>query len=911
MPADSQPEARDRDEPSRDEPPRDRFVWRWTKRIVILAVVLSAAGAITLWLVLREYEKELPSTTELRDYQPPQVTRVLARDGTLLAELFIERRTVVPFERIPKQMKIAVLAAEDADFYQHDGLDYFGMLRALVVNVRAQRMKQGGSTITQQVVKNVLLSHERTFERKAREVLLARRIEQELAKDEILDLYLNHIYFGHGRHGVEEAARYYFGKGIAEVNIAEAAMIAGLAKGPGIYSPRIDYERARTRRNEVLEQMALKGFATRAVIDEAKVSPIALAPAPESLDELAPEVISEVRRILKKLVGGEAVRGGYTITTTIDPAMQAAARKAVRDNLDAYAKRHGLLAPIKKKAKKRRKKLTPFQGTPAAKGHRVYNAVVTGSDDVNHRLLVRVGTAEGWVSISVAKRYNPKKLPASQFAEEGVVLRVSAVTVRNIGSDGVPQEFRLELGPQSALVAIDPKRREIRALIGSYEAVRGGLDRATHARRQPGSTFKTFVYSYGIHSRRITPATIIPIERPPPPPGKDPRPPLRVRMALAGSVNAAAEWTFDQLGGDNVVSWARAMGVTSPIKPTRSLALGAYEMTPRELAGGYATLAAGGTYEEPTLITSVVSPDGADISLPTGPPLRRVLDEAECYVVTHLLTSVIKYGTARRARTVDLPLAGKTGTSNDARDAWFAGYSPELVAVVWTGFDDAIPLGRQEQGARTALPAWIDFMKAAHKGRKPKPWQRPDGVVEVSIDPQTGLLPYPEQEDTVREIFLDGSEPQDEAEPPDGAGGGGAGGGDPEGDGDDDDPYEGDANDDDQSGVSGPDGQAEDGRAGDGLADNDRGANGRGHSDDGKPGATDAGGDGAANDDGATGSSRDDAAQPSDKSRADAKHTPGSPGDESAAGGTAKAAPGPKKQADATPPPPDDAAPPF
>jgi len=744
-------------------------IWRWTKRLLVTAGVLALAGAITLWMVLREYEKQLPSTKELKDYRPPQVTRVLARDGTLLAELFVQRRTVVRIGQISKAMKVAVLAAEDADFYRHEGLDYLGMLRALVVNLRSAKMRQGGSTITQQVVKNVLLGPERTFERKAREVLLAWRIEQELTKDEILELYLNHIYFGHGRYGVEEAARYYFGKSIDDVTLAEAALIAALPKGPSIYSPRVDVERAHARRDAILDQVGAKGFASVDAVEQAKTQPIALAPAVESLPELAPEAVSEVRRTLRQLVGAKAVRGGFVVTTTIDPKLQAAARKAVRNNLDNYAKRHHLVPPLKKSNEQRK----PFRGTPSAKGHHVYVAVVTGADDDKRHLRVRVGTKDGIVRLEGTGRYNPKKLPPSRFAEPGALVRLSPVLERGIGADGLPSEFRLELGPQSALVAIDPKRREIRAMVGSYEGIRGGLDRSSRARRQPGSTFKPFVYSYGIHSRQMTPATIVPIEQPARGDGEQP-PPLRLRDAIAFSVNAAASWALEELGAENVVSWAQALGVESKLEPTDSLALGAYEVTPRELAGAYTALAAAGTFEKPILIARIVDPEGAEIELPTQPPRRRVMAAAEAYVVTNLLTSVVQYGTGRRARKLGLPLAGKTGTSNKAKDAWFAGYSPELVAVVWTGFDDAVSLGKREQGATAALPAWIAFMKAAHAARKPSDWKRPDGVTELVIDPRSGLLPYDEQEDTIAEIFVQGTEPTLSAEPPqpdDGAGG--------------------------------------------------------------------------------------------------------------------------------------------
>ncbi|HHH11014.1 MAG TPA: PBP1A family penicillin-binding protein, partial [Sorangium sp.] len=746
-------------------------LWRWAKRLLLLGLLLGAGAAAALWWTLRYYEKDLPSTTELRDYHPPQVTRVLGRDGSLLAELFVQRRTVVSIEQIPKEMKMAVLAAEDADFYHHQGLDYLGMLRALYVNLRSAKARQGGSTITQQLVKNVLLSPERTFERKARELLLARRIEQELTKDQILELYLNHIYFGHGRYGVEEAARYYFGKKIGEVTLAEAAMLAALPKGPNVYSPRVDLERARRRRDLVLDQLANKNMAAPERVAAAKKEPIILAPATEKLAQLAPEAVGEVERTLKAMFGPAAHRGGFEVTTTIDPQMQAAARRAVRENLDAFAKRHGGVTPIKK-AKRHGHK--PFEGMPLSKHHKVYNAVVIGAHDGRRELRIRVGKARGVVKVAGGpSRYNPKSLPASKLAEVGAVVRVSPIFERGHHDDGTPREYRLELAPQSAMVVLDANTREIRALVGSYEAIRGSLDRTRQTRRQPGSTFKPLVYSYGIHTRRLTPATIIPITVGKPPPAGEPAPPLLLRKALAHSINAAAVWALKDVGPSSVVSWAQAFGIKSPMKPTESLALGAYEVTVRELAGAYGVFASGGTYAEPILISRITRPDGSEAELPPIAPPRRVMDPAEAYLINNLLSSVVQYGTARRARVLGMPLAGKTGTTNKAKDAWFAGYSSELVCITWTGFDDAAPLGRGEQGATAALPAFIRFMRATYNNRKPKPFARPkSGLVQVAIDPATGLRAYEGQEDAFDEWFLSGSEPQDVAEAPDAGTGG-------------------------------------------------------------------------------------------------------------------------------------------
>jgi penicillin-binding protein 1A len=791
-------------------PKRSRLaVWAQRLGIGLLAIVVAAAVGAAL--VLRHYEADLPSLRALKSYNPPQVTRVLARDGQLLGELFVERRTLVGIEAIPAQMKLAALAAEDANFYQHTGLNYVGLLRAVLVNLRGGRLRQGGSTITQQVIKNVLLTHERTMDRKMREMILTRQVEAELGKDEILELYLNHIYFGHGRYGVEEAARLYFGKSIRDVTLGEAALIAGIIKGPEVFSPRINPQRARDRQHFVLAQMVQKGFATPEQAEKAKAEPVALAPDIDVLSELGPEVVDEVKRVLRAAVGPDADRGGFTVTTTIDPALESAARAAVRRNADDYARRHKLLAPLTLS----KKDPLPFEGTPS--GHHTFLGVVTGADDAKNTLEVRVGTITGTVDLSTASRYNPGNLPPSKFAEVGKVVRVSLlspppleppksdavkaeaeeiasalppgkkVLVLDQGPDGArvtevepkPKapaparvRLRLELGPEGALVAIDVRSREVLALVGSYEGTRGGLDRATNAHRQPGSTFKAFVYSYAIHARQMTAASIVETSpaalhgyKPDNYDEGEGKTPKRLRDALAESVNVAAVWSLEKVGASNVVAWTHALGVESKLEPTPSLALGAYEVTPREMAGAYATLAAGGVYSAPILVKKITGPNGVEVKLPDTAPQRRVMDEAEAYVITSLLTSVVQDGTGKRARALGRPIAGKTGTSNQAKDAWFVGYSTDVACAVWTGFDDPTPLGAGEAGASAALPAFVDFMREAHKKRPAGDFPVPPGVTHLAIDPESGLRAYAGQANAIDEVFLTGTEPSETATP--------------------------------------------------------------------------------------------------------------------------------------------------
>jgi penicillin-binding protein 1A len=746
---------------ARAAPPRRRWL-TWLKRLSAAAVLLVLAAAVAVALVIRHYEAGLPSIEELKSYNPPQVTRVLARDGTLLGEVFVERRTLVPIAAIPSSVKLSVLAAEDAAFYEHAGLNYLGMLRAMAKNVAARHGRQGGSTITQQVVKNVLLTPERTFARKMREAILARRIEAELSKDEILDLYLNHIYFGHGRYGVEEAARYYFGKGIREVTLGEAALLAGIVKGPSIYSPRVSREQALARRDYVLAQMALKGFASAAQVAAAKAEKAALAPEPEQRPELAPEVVDEVRRTLRALVGAAADRGGYTVTTTIDPVLEAAARAAVRHNADEYDRRHNHLAPLKKA----KREPTPFEGTPT--GHHAHLGVVVGHDDAKGTIEVRVGTVTGVVEIAEAARYNPKQLPPSQFAEGGKVVRVTlanpGLKPEELTAPGARPKLRLALGPEGALVALDVRTREVLALVGSYEGVRAGLDR-TQSHRQPGSTFKPFVYSYGIASGKLTASTAVELNPAALPKNCQPRnyeeaegQSELLRSALANSVNAAAAWSNLHVGPSNVVAWAHQLGITDTetfkLKPDCSLALGAYEVTPREMVGAYATFAGGGEYVEPSLIQKIVGPNGVPVELPAR-ARRRVLEEPAAYVMTNLLTSVVQSGTGKRAQALKRPIAGKTGTSNEAKDAWFVGYSPDVACAVWTGYDEPLPLGHGEAGASAALPAFVELMREAHKKLPPADFPVPAGIVRALVDPGTGeLADADDREGAIEEIFV-------------------------------------------------------------------------------------------------------------------------------------------------------------
>jgi len=751
----------------------------------------ALTGLLVLVGLFAYYGRDLPDVHGLRtNWRPPQTTRVLDRRGEVLAELFIERRTVVPLDRLPEHLVKALLAAEDADFYRHRGLDWPGMVRALYINLRRGTVAQGASTITQQVVKNVVLGGERTLARKVREVLLARRIERDLQKNEILFLYVNHIAFGHGRNGVEEAARFYFGRSVSTLTLGESALLAGIPKSPVRYSPRNNLDLALRRRRWILTQMVEKGFVTQAQADQAAAEPVRLVDRPDD-EGLAPEVVELARRMLVQVAGPEALqRGGYTVRTTLDLGLQRMARQSVTAGLTSLDARQGFRGPLSAPGQRRprgagnvvRAERPPRDGRLLP--GRIYTGVVEGAEDGDARhpgsLRVRVGQSVGNVPWTGAAARYAAGLPPSRFAPVGAVVRVGPDQVI---TPETPGTLRLELGPQAALVAIDPRSREVLAMVGGRDAIPGMFNRATRAQRQVGSAFKPIVFSFGLSSRRFTLASVV-----------DPNPgcfgtgaqpwcpaeahaqagvieaPMRLREALAQSRNMVAARLLEALRPEAVIAHARSLGITAPLPSDLSLALGSGSVSPMELTNAYATWAAAGSYQDWTVITEVRDPTGRVLPLPGRPAARQALGAAEAWLVTSAMTTVVERGTARAARALGRPVAGKTGTTDRARDAWFVGYTPELVAGVWVGFDDRQPLGPGEEGARSALPLWTSFLRAYLRDRRPPALEfaRPDGVVAVNIDAVTGQPPSmaavagPGASTTsvLEEYFLSGTEPQ-------------------------------------------------------------------------------------------------------------------------------------------------------
>jgi penicillin-binding protein 1A len=740
----------------------------WTKLLGGALVV----GALMVLGGYAYFSRDLPSVATLRDYQPPQTTRVYDRNRKVLGEIFSERRTVIPMKDVPRNVVLSVLAAEDADFYEHEGLDYSGILRAVGRDILEGRAAQGGSTITQQVVKLMLLTPERTISRKIRELILARRLENELTKDEILHLYLNNVNFGHGRYGIQEAAQYYFGKNAKQLTLPESSLLAGIPQAPARLSPRRNPEAARRRQRYVLAQLEAKrdvywpDLSKEAIqaARDAKVEPI---PLPEA-GGAAPEILTIARRMLRDAAGEDAMgAGGYQIHTSIDIDLQRDARSALQKGLRAIDERQGYRGTIRSKRRRAPKPTAPVKSLRMG---RTYFAKVSGTNDEDERISLNVAGHDAVLRMRDLVRYNPERLAASRFAKKGDVFPVSIV---ELGSEEDPAIAKAERGPEGAVVVIEPRSRDVLALVGSYEA-RSGFNRATQAIRQPGSTFKPMVYARAIQSRRFTPASIV-VDAPAVYDEWKPRNyeewnyqgAIRLRQALARSINMVAIRVIEDVGVSDVAEFARQNGITTKLEEDMALALGASGVRPIELTNAYATFASGGRWAPARIVTRIVAPDGSEVPLPPAERARDVMEPSEAYVMTSMLRSVVMEGTGTPAQRLERPVVGKTGTSNDTRDAWFMGYSPTVVAGVWVGFDDSRSLGKRETGTRAALPIWIELIESADQTPKETDFAVPSGVIVTNIDPASGLLAYPGQEDAIQEVFLSGTAPVEVARPPD------------------------------------------------------------------------------------------------------------------------------------------------
>ena len=770
------------------KPSRKNLVSRiifWGTCGILGSIIVGAAAGL---LIYQHYTKDLPGIDKLRRYEPPTVSYVFDRDGNVVAEFFKQKRIVVPVDKIPPTLIRAFIAAEDAHFYEHPGIDLMGVARALVKNIQAGTIVQGGSTITQQVAKSLLLSPERSWSRKFKEAILAYRIDNRLSKDEILYLYLNQIYLGHGAYGVEAAAQNYFGKHVWELTLPECALLAGLPSAPSRYSPCAHPDKALARRSYVLRRMTELGFITRQEAAAANRAPLEIAKCRGGSSPPLNYFTEEIRRkLLEKFGENVLYTGGLKVYTTMDGRLQKEAEKAVRKGLRELDKRQGYCGPLehldKREIKKYTARLEKMYPRDSLATGRIIKAVVLSRDDKRKAYELSLGSCKGRLPYKAARwathpkaydfcRWQPPSANPARVLKRGDVILVGLVSPCNPG-DKDCWKVTLEQEPyvQGALVCMENETGYVRALVGGSSFLKSQFNRAIQALRQPGSAFKPIIYSAALDNG-YNPLSVIvdaPIGFPDPSLkgywkphnyGKKFYGPTYFREALIHSRNIVTIKILISIGVDTAIEYARRLGITAPLTHTLSLALGASGVSLMEMTGAYSAFANLGERVKPVMITRIEDRHGR-IIYENYPSKQFALSPDTAYIISHLLQEVVLYGTGQRVKALNRPAAGKTGTSNNLRDAWFIGYTPKLLTGVWVGFDDEkYSLGRKETGAKAASPIWLYFMKEALKDQPveffPPP---PPGVVLLRIDPDTGTIAGPEDKNVIVEAFKENNLP--------------------------------------------------------------------------------------------------------------------------------------------------------
>ncbi len=827
------------------------------------ALAALLGGWIALYLLIFT---NLPELRSLEDYHPPLTSRVLDRNGRLVGEFFEQRRWLTPLEEVPEHVVRAFVAGEDSTFFEHTGIDITSILRAAWVNLRAGgEIRQGGSTITQQMVKTLLLTPERSFRRKFREMVLAKRTEKQLTKNEILYLYLNQIYFGRGAYGIGVATRTYFGKEVKDLSVSEGALLAGLPKAPSRFSPFRNPEAADQRRRYVLSRMVEEGDLRQGEYEAALADPPAVVDPSERGDfEAAAYFTEEVRRYLFDQLGGETVlHEGLVIETSMDLDLQRAAVDALRKGLVDHDRRQGYRGPMRRVADDEveaevvrvgvendliEPPETEEEGdeeeaevaaaeaeapapTPldpqALELARPYLGVVTAVDPQAQTARVALGPGiEGVVhleDVAWARKPDPSaaSTPVKKIArifERGDVAaftRIEAETAEDAddeAEDAAAEAPRLVLHQepivQGAVLSFEVDTGDVLAMVGGYDFEKSQFNRAIQASRQPGSAFKPLIYAAALH-KGYTPVSIL-WDRPvvyvdkesgfiwrPQNYGRAFYGPIPLRTALVRSVNNATVHLFRDLGVSFVVDYARRAGIQSDLARDLSLALGSSGVSLLELTRAYAIFPAGGRQVAPRFIKRVTNLAGevlienlrlgdplpeffapppldgdesvavaqVEFGPPAPVPTDRVISAEEAYLVTDLLRGVVAdpRGTGWRLRALGRPVAGKTGTTNDQADAWFVGFSPDVVTGVWVGHDESRVLGRGETGSRAAAPIWVDYMVVALEKRPAREFKVPEGIVFARIDRETGLLADSTSTDTYFQALIEGTEPSESA----------------------------------------------------------------------------------------------------------------------------------------------------
>jgi penicillin-binding protein 1A len=640
-----------------------RKLWWMIFFIILFFLIIPGILAVGTYTY---FSYDLPRLTSVEDYTPKTVTQVFSENGEIIAEFFVEKRYIIPIEEMPATLIRAFISSEDARFFEHQGIDLLSISRALIKNIKSMDIVQGGSTITQQITKSLLLSPEKSYTRKIKEAILARRIENSLSKRDILSIYLNQIYLGHRSYGVEAAALTYFGKHASELNLAESALLAGLPKAPSAYSPIRHPLKAQKRQRYVLQRMLQRGYITKDQAKEAADITLNIVPPENKNIKVAPYFTEHLRQYLENTYGTDLLYGeGLKVYTPLNLLMQKSAQRAVESGLNDFETREG-----------------------------------------------------------------------SQKDESRV---------------------------QGALVAMEPRTGHVKALVGGVKFLENQFNRAIQARRQLGSAFKPIVYAAALDKDYVT--TTIIIDSPlifkiksdmefwePRNYDLEFKGPITLRKALAYSRNIITIKILQDIGIDYVINYAKRLGIDSPLNRDLSLALGSSGISLLEITRAYAVFANQGFKVEPIFITKVTDRNGTVLE-ENKPRLSQAISPQTSYIMTSLLKSVVEEGTGRKVKALHRPCAGKTGTTNDVRDAWFIGFTPHIIAGTWVGFDDEKPLGKHETGAVAASPIWLKFMQEVLEGTPMKTFSIPEGIIFVKIDPETGKPPSPQSQKIIFECF--------------------------------------------------------------------------------------------------------------------------------------------------------------
>jgi penicillin-binding protein 1A len=793
-------------------------MWRILRKLFFLSLILGfvsliVGAGIAAW-GYRYITRDLPNVQSINDYRPSAVTKVYANDGTTIAEFFKERRYPLKLSQIPPVVKQAFLAAEDASFYRHQGIDPWSILRAFVRNLQAGAAKQGASTITQQVVKNLLLTPERRIERKLKEAVLSYQLERSLTKDEIFEVYLNQIFLGNTAYGVAAASLAYFNKPIDQITLSEASMIAGLPKAPSKFSPVTNMPRAKRRQRYVLDQMVRSRYITQEQADRAFDEKMKVNQATQQNIYAAPYFVGEVRRnFLENFKNYDLDQDGLEIKTTVDLNATKLAEKALRKGLRAVDKRRGFRGVLEKgETVDGYLKKYSAQLPEVLELDEVYPAFVSSVNSSKGVGIVQVKDQKIEISFKDAT-WAKKKIdnfdkatfikPELEF-KSGDIIEVANVTSVDEKTKQTKIQWQLDQTPmiEGALTLIDPSTGKVGVMLGGYSYQRSVLNRATQSLRQPGSTFKPIVYLSAVDGYKYTASTIV---------HDSPRSikvgdelwtpgnydgkymgPITLRTALEKSKNLVSVDIISRIGISPVIKYARDLGITTPLGRNPSLALGSSEVTLLELTRAYGVFAARGMLADSYLVEQIKDRTGAvvyDRDAEFISHVRQAINPSSAFIMANIMKGVVQSGTGTAVKPINRPVAGKTGTTNDMMDAWFIGYTPEWVCGIWTGFDQLRSIGDKETGGRIAAPIFLNFMKPFLEYRddvqyqelvkrtkeeseklhieyrapekiQPLDFQPTDDVVGMWVNKGSGRPVSGEESGAIYEYFIKGTEPQ-------------------------------------------------------------------------------------------------------------------------------------------------------